>query len=233
PFSNGGSLPPEQSVNNETSEEKRPAPVLDERLKINIPSLQTDSETGEFSIPMAVPVSSTGYTLNPDDEDDGWTNTDEPPEETYYPSDEVFQNYDDSAFAEPMAQSAPIAAPQVSDFFTTADGRKISVAQLRGNVKVALENTDSFASSTLDKTGAWKINQKSVETTVSNQYDKEIITKKIPVIAKEISNICGTTMEFIVNYQEPTTENKAQTKRDIPPQVNMVINAFKGTLVNG
>ena len=38
----------------------------------------------DAKISTVVTASETGYTLNPDDEDDGWTNTDTPPEDDYY-----------------------------------------------------------------------------------------------------------------------------------------------------
>ena len=99
PFSNGGSLPPEQSVNEENSEKTQSAPVLDDRLKINIPSLTENPDTGVLEPPPFVPASSTGYTLNPDDEDDGWSNVDDPPEETYIPDDTSYMNYEDEPAA--------------------------------------------------------------------------------------------------------------------------------------
>lgn len=231
PFSNGGSLPPEQSVNEENSEKTQSAPVLDDRLKINIPSLTENPDTGVLESPPFVPASSTGYTLNPDDEDDGWSNVDDPPEETYIPDDTSYMNYEDEPAAqEQNVSSAPV---QLSDTFTTGDGRKISIAQLRGSVKAALEVNDHFASTSLDKTGFWRISDSTVETTVANNYDLEVLKKKIPVISQEISSVCGKTMEFKVSQGQTTNTQQTSVKKSVPIQVQILVDAFKGDIITG
>lgn len=231
PFSNGGSLPPEQSVNEENSEKIQSAPVLDDRLKINIPSLTENPDTGVLEPPPFVPASSTGYTLNPDDEDDGWSNVDDPPEETYIPDDTSYMNYEDEPAAqEQNVSSAPV---QLSDTFTTGDGRKISIAQLRGSVKAALEVNDHFASTSLDKTGFWRISDSTVETTVANNYDLEVLKKKIPVISQEISSVCGKTMEFKVSQGQTSNTQQTSVKKSVPIQVQILVDAFKGDIITG
>ena len=231
PFSNGGSLPPEQSVNEENSEKTQSAPVLDDRLKINIPSLTENPDTGVLEPPPFVPASSTGYTLNPDDEDDGWSNVDDPPEETYIPDDTSYMNYEDEPEAqEQNVSSAPV---QLSDTFTTGDGRKISIAQLRGSVKAALEVNDHFASTSLDKTGFWRISESTVETTVANNYDLEVLKKKIPVISQEISSVCGKTMEFKVSQGQTSNTQQTSVKKSVPMQVQILVDAFKGDIITG
>lgn len=231
PFSNGGSLPPEQSVNEENSEKTQSAPVLDDRLKINIPSLTENPDTGVLEPPPFVPASSTGYTLNPDDEDDGWSNVDDPPEETYIPDDTSYMNYEDEPAAqEQNVSSAPV---QLSDTFTTGDGRKISIAQLRGSVKAALEVNDHFASTSLDKTGFWRISDSTVETTVANNYDLEVLKKKIPVISQEISSVCGKTMEFKVSQGQTSNTQQTSVKKSVPMQVQILVDAFKGDIITG
>ena len=231
PFSNGGSLPPEQSVNEENSEKTQSAPVLDDRLKINIPSLTENPDTGVLEPPPFVPASSTGYTLNPDDEDDGWSNVDESPEETYIPDDTSYMNYEDEPAAqEQNVSSAPV---QLSDTFTTGDGRKISIAQLRGSVKAALEVNDHFASTSLDKTGFWRISDSTVETTVANNYDLEVLKKKIPVISQEISSVCGKTMEFKVSQGQTSNTQQTSVKKSVPMQVQILVDAFKGDIITG
>ena len=231
PFSNGGSLPPEQSVNEENSEKTQSAPVLDDRLKINIPSLTENPDTGVLEPPPFVPASSTGYTLNPDDEDDGWSNVDDPPEETYIPDDTSYMNYEDEPAAqEQNVSSAPV---QLSDTFTTGDGRKISIAQLRGSVKAALEVNDHFASTSLDKTGFWRISDSTVETTVANNYDLEVLKKKIPVISQEISSVCGKTMEFKVSQGQTSNTQQTSVKKSVPIQVQILVDAFKGDIITG
>lgn len=225
PFSDGGPLPPEQSV--EKTETVKPAPVLDERLKLNIPQL---NEIQESEPKIFIPHSETGYSVNPDSQDselDDWTNTDEPPEETYFP-EEDFSSYEEN-FLEEESQSQNVPA-QLEEKLQTGDGRIISVAQLKGSVKAALEIADGFAASNIDKTGEWKVQNSVVETTVQNSYDLEIIKRKIPIIAKEISSVCSKQMEFKVILKKEDTTKKENTE-ELPVQVKLLLNTFKGNII--
>ena len=225
PFSDGGPLPPEQSV--EKTETVKSAPVLDERLKLNIPQL---NEIQESEPKIFIPHSETGYSVNPDSQDselDDWTNTDEPPEETYFP-EEDFSSYEEN-FLEEESQSQNVPA-QLEEKLKTGDGRIISVAQLKGSVKAALEITDGFAASNIDKTGEWKVHNSVVETTVQNSYDLEIIKRKIPIIAKEISSVCSKQMEFNVILKKEDISKKENIE-ELPVQVKLLLNAFKGNII--
>lgn len=225
PFSDGGPLPPEQSV--EKTETVKSAPVLDERLKLNIPQL---NENQESEPKIFIPHSETGYSVNPDSQDsefEDWTNTDEPPEETYFP-EEDFSSYEEN-FLEEESQSQNVPA-QLEEKLQTGDGRIISVAQLKGSVKAALEITDGFAASNIDKTGEWKVQNSVVETTVQNSYDLEIIKRKIPIIAKEISSVCSKQMEFKVILKKEDISKK-ENNEELPVQVKLLLNAFKGNII--
>lgn len=225
PFSDGGPLPPEQSV--EKTETVKSAPVLDERLKLNIPQL---NEIQESEPKIFIPHSEIGYSVNPDSQDselDDWTNTDELPEETYFP-EEDFSSYEEN-FLEEETQSQNVPA-QLEEKLQTGDGRIISVAQLKGSVKAALEIADGFAASNIDKTGEWKVQNSVVETTVQNSYDLEIIKRKIPIIAKEISSVCSKQMEFKVILKKEDTTKKENTE-ELPVQVKLLLNTFKGNII--
>ena len=61
---------------------------------------------------------------------------------------------------------------------------------------------------------------------------KNLIEKKKDVIAAELSNACGRPMKFNVTLKEAKSqENTAPV--EIPLQVNILVNAFKGTIVAG
>jgi len=236
PFLNGGPLPPEQSVGLETSEdvsETAAQPVeLDDRLKIHIPQEETTSAASASTV--VVPESSTGYSLNPDldEPDDGWTNVDTPPDDEYYPDENEIAEHVQQSYEESENRGMPVEQVQLNDTLTTADGTNISVAQLRGNVMAALSITDGFAASNLEKTGLWTVTDSTVSTTVSEVYDLELIKKKIPVIATEISAVCGKPMQFVVELKEYKPQQSAETVV-IPEQVNIIVKTFKGTIVAG
>ena len=52
------------------------------------------------------------------------------------------------------------------------------------------------------------------------------------MIAAEISNVCGRPMQFNVTLKTQEPEQPAE-KVEIPLQVNILVNAFKGTIVAG
>ena len=236
PFLNGGPLPPEQSVAAPMAENAGPA-ELDERLKLNIP--QNDvTDDGQVVPEVDVPLSETGYTVNPDSEegDDGWSNMDEPPDDDYYPVEADFSELAEQAYETEYAssnQNGMSSAPvQLQETLTTADGQTISIAQLRGQITANLAVTDGFAASNVEKTGLWEVRDDAVNTTVESAYDLNLIEKKKNVIAAEISNACGRPMKFNVTLKEAKTQ-EAAAPAEIPLQVNILVNAFKGTIVAG
>ena len=236
PFLNGGSLPPEQSVAAPMAENAGPA-ELDERLKLNIP--QNDvTDDGQVVPEVDVPLSETGYTVNPDSEegDDGWSNMDEPPDDDYYPVEADFSERAEQAYETEYAssnQNGMSSAPvQLQETLKTADGQTISIAQLRGQITANLAVTDGFAASNVEKTGLWEVRDDAVNTTVESAYDLNLIEKKKNVIAAEISNACGRPMKFNVTLKEAKTQ-EAAAPAEIPLQVNILVNAFKGTIVAG
>ena len=236
PFHNGGPLPPEQSVAAPMAENAGPA-ELDERLKLDIP-LNDVTDDGQVVPEVDVPLSETGYTVNPDSEegDDGWSNMDEPPDDDYYPVEADFSERAEEAYETESAssnQNGMSSAPvQLQDTLTIADGQTISIAQLRGQITANLSVTDGFAASNVEKTGLWEVRDDTVNTTVESAYDLNLIEKKKNVIAAEISNACGRPMKFNVTLKEAKPqENTAPA--EIPLQVSILVNAFKGTIVAG
>ena len=76
------------------------------------------------------------------------------------------------------------------------------------------------------------MNGDTVNTTVETDYDLNLIEKKKAVITAELSNACGRQMQFNVTLKSAETQVQAAPV-EIPPQVNILVNAFKGTIVAG
>ena len=232
PFHDGGPLPPEQSVAAPEAENAHPA-ELDERLKLHIPQ-ENVTDDGQVVPTVDIPSSATGYSENPDAEegDDGWSNMDAPPDDDYYPVEADFseqaEEYENAASSDGTS-SAPV---QLQDTFVTASGQTISIAQLRGQITANLAVTDGFAASNVEKTGLWVVSDDTVNTTVETAYDLNLIEKKKDVIAAELSNACGRPMKFNVTLKEAKVQENAAPV-EIPLQVNILVNAFKGTIVAG
>ena len=241
PFHNGGPLPPEQSVaasqntQNAQAENAHPA-ELDERLKLNIP-LNEVADDGQTVPEVDIPLPDTGFTENPDAEegDDGWSNMDAPPDDDYYPAEADFSERAEAAYEAAEAsvsQSGQGAPVQLQDNLTLANGQTISIAQLRGQITANLAVTDGFAASNVEKTGLWVVNGDTVNTSVETDYDLNLIEKKKAVITAELSNAFGRQMQFNVTLKSAEPQKQAAPV-ELPLQVNILVNAFKGTIVAG
>ncbi len=250
PFSNGGSLPPEQSAENVVANLNNDSNSLQlPRLNINVhgsEQVNIEAQKEHISnvlikealkeVPKDVfsnPVSEPDFSQ--EDYDGEWTNVDEIPDDDYYAEDDEYVAQKAESFLNQNVQnnSQEFEVPaQLNDKFKTADGAEISVAQLRGNVMASLSVKDGFAASNLQKTGLWEVLENSVHTSVQSQYDLELIKRKQNIIEAEISAICGKQMSLIVDLQEEKKEVKKEPVQ-IPLQVEILVNAFKGTIVAG
>ena len=233
PFSNGGPLPPQQSAGQG---------VIDERLKLHIPQDNIKADEVIPTVYIPTPTAQDKFSFNPDDEagedngsdisdDDDWSNTEVPPDDNYYPEDEGFTPYPPQPLVQPQPQSSPaVSSPaQINNVFTTADGRTISVAQLKGTIMANFAVNDSFTAASLERTGEWVVSADSVDTTVAAEYDLKIIQKNIPAISDELARVCGKPMTFRVTIK---AKDAPVVKREVPPQVKILVDTFKGTIVN-
>ena len=161
-----------------------------------------------------------------------WANT-EPPldeyEEEQIQAEEAEASYEESIQEEQQSEAA--APVQLDEFFETADGRKISIAQLRGSVIAELAVNEGFIATTLERTGKWTVGQNSVETTIQSKLDLQLLQKNMNAVTTQISNICGKKMAFNVTLLQETDQNASKEPQNIPSQVQILVNAFKGTIV--
>lgn len=161
-----------------------------------------------------------------------WANTEPPPdeyEEEQIQAEEAEASYEESIQEEQQSEAA--APVQLDEFFETADGRKISIAQLRGSVIAELAVNEGFIATTLERTGKWTVGQDSVETTIQSKLDLQLLQKNMNAVTTQISNICGKKMAFNVTLLQETDQNASKEPQDIPSQVQILVNAFKGTIV--
>lgn len=238
PFHDGGTLPPEQIV--ESQEQNQPVEEqktkeLDERLKLHVADL-TAEEVPNPSYVVVPSADKNDYSINPDDEDDGWTNIDTPPDEyenneSYY--EESYEN--DLENEDENTVVAPEKTNQSDQFFSTQDGRQISIAQLRGTVTATLSISDGFAASAIEKTANWSVNGDSVETSIDNEYDRELLQKKVQIIASEISKICGKSMQFVIHLKKQKQNESTGEGSDnvVPKQIQVLCDVFKGNIIAG
>lgn len=165
----------------------------------------------------------------------------EPPEQTAaYTSSPSFSTpsqapapepFDPTDYEEPVDDSSQtqIAPPvQTEEFFTTAEGQQMSIAQLRGTVTAQLSMTEGFASTALNKTGLWTVSENGVRTTIESPFDLDVLRKKNRIISQTISSICQRPMSFFAELIEKKTEEVQAAPN--PPQVELLCRMFNGHL---
>ena len=234
PFLNGGlsSLPPEQTVNKAAEE----AETLDDRLKINISS-QTIQIAPEDVIHTGALEGGFSHSFDPDNpddandaalselDDDNWSNVDEIPPEPFY------DDYSDSGdFNQPLS---PVKAsnPQSQNQTIVTPQGPISLSQFKDNLIQSLSSKDGFASSILQKTSDWTLNQNTIETNLFSEYDISIFERKKNVINDEIKALSGLPLTVKVSLKNLADENQNIKKQEIPSQVKLLVDIFKGTII--
>ena len=66
---------------------------------------------------------------------------------------------------------------------------------------------------------------------IYSEYDNSLLQKKLSVINSELLEYTGTAFELKVTLKEhKTVENRAE-KAEIPPQVRLLVDIFKGTIM--
>lgn len=236
PFLNGGPLPPEQSVVTSTNvsqtqvEEQKPTQV-NEQLIIHTPQTNVQNN-GDVLPTVVIPPSETGYTLNPDSDDEEWQNSDENADEDYTDENELASQIEKS-YEQTLNSHQQTSPVQLTDTITKPDGTTISIAQLRGTVMAALSISDGFAASTLEKTEEWHFSEDELKTTVKNSYDLELIQPKKNIIAQEVSKVFEKPISFNVTLKEIPKDEENKPPVEIPLQVQIIVDTFKGSIVAG
>ncbi|MCQ2585298.1 MAG: DNA polymerase III subunit gamma/tau [Treponema sp.] len=152
-----------------------------------------------------------------------------PPEQSASPAEEGTYAPDDSYIPEEFDSEGPDSAPaQTNDFLFAADGRQISVAQLRGTITANLAVDNGFAAIALENTSLWKIQGDKILTTVKSEFDKEAFNKQSQAINSAVTAMCGRPMHFELSVEAPVQKTVQEMK--IPDKVQLVIDLFKGSL---
>lgn len=168
----------------------------------------------------------------PADYDDGWTNTDTPPEEDAAYEEQLQAEEAQASYEDSLEANENLQKPQFDEHFTTADGRDLTIAQLRGSIVAEIAVNEGFIASALDRTGLWKVSEDKVETTIESSLDLQLLQKNAVTIADHLSKLCGRQMAFIVTEKQLEQTEESESK-EIPVQVQTLVNAFKGTIVTG
>ncbi len=167
-----------------------------------------------------------------------------PPEQSASPAEPVTDSQDsfegtyapEGSFApdnmmppEDFDSAEPEQAPvQTNDFFTTPDGRQMSIAQLRGTATANLSVNDGLAAIALQGTGLWQIEGNRIKTTVKSDFEKLSFQKQSAVITNAVSAAIGQPVYFDISVEQKKAP--VQQVITVPEKVQLVIDIFKGRL---
>ena len=110
---------------------------------------------------------------------------------------------------------------------------KCFLSKYPGSVVAEIAVNEGFIASALDRTGLWNVSENKVETTIESSLDLQLLRKNAAVITEHLSKMCGRKMEFIVAEKQPEVQAEQTESKEVPVQVEVLLNAFKGTVVTG
>lgn len=230
PFYDGGALPPENTAADEKSEQKLPDKVP------TFSALKANPENEEAEV-YASPSATTGfdsaygsdYAYAPDGEfspEDEYFDDRESPEyleergETLL--EETSQNPGTNHSEKKHSNQEPVITPQ---------GYSITMEKLYGTAVAELAVNNAMLASTLMETKEWKLaGPNKIRTKISTEYQKNFIEQNINIINQTLSKISQMQMAFEIEFEE---EKNTMTATELPIQVTLLCNAFKGSVVGG
>ncbi len=206
PFHNGGALPPKESEQPQNTQNSFSGDFNSEYYdNENSTDFSDDSETFEMESDFS-PEAQEEYIANSYDEQD------------------EIQN--DGA-----EQDSSQEIHQSDELFTAPDGFSITVGKLFNTAIAELSTTNPMLSSALMQTGVWKLNGNKISTTIKSEFQKKIIQDGVTQLKSVLKTFCHADIDFEVNLEK---QEKIQTEQiEIPPQVQILVNAFKGSVVGG
>lgn len=114
--------------------------------------------------------------------------------------------------------------------FTAPDGFSVTLGKLFGVVVSGLAPSDPMLSSALMQTGPWVLEGNKISTTIESEFQKNTINQGLNKIKTALSGYCHAQMDFEVTVK---IEEKVVETVEIPQQVQILVNAFKGSVVGG
>lgn len=241
PFSNGGTLPPQQTAETESTERiaenpTRAAPEKDFSGNSTLHGMQTGGSENQnqsestsslqVSPPAQVPKAEQDWSdlYSPDDESpdtaDDYSYAES--ESEVEPQDENESEYhspDESAENPPDIHESNVT-------FSAPDGSSITMGKLFGSVIAELKVDNAGLGAALMNTGRWELSGNKITASIGAEYQKNFIEREKSKILSIIDGYCRAKMQFEIELKENSTENKPV---ELPLQVKILCNTFKGT----
>ncbi len=241
PFSNGGTLPPQQTAETESTERiaenpTRAAPEKDFSGNSTLHGMQTGGSENQnqsegtsslqVSPPAQVPKAEQDWSdlYSPDDESPDTTDdySYAESESEVEPQDENESEYhspDESAENPPDIHESSVT-------FSAPDGSSITMGKLFGSVIAELKVDNAGLGAALMNTGCWELSGNKITASIGAEYQKNFIEREKSKILSIINRYCRAEMQFEITLEEKSANDKPA---ELPLQVKILCNTFKGT----
>ena len=172
------------------------------------------------------------YEDNGNPEDSAPEEYESAPERTEQDEMEIANAYDSQVeqFSKDSAIPSSEEIHQSSQLFTAPDGFNITVGKIFGIVVSGLAPTNPMLSSALMQTGPWVLNENKISTTIESEFQRNTINGGLQTIKDVLKNTCHFPLDFEVVLKQKET---VQEKVELPPQVDILCRAFKGSVIGG
>ncbi len=167
---------------------------------------------------------------NPEDEnyapvEDDWQTS------SYPESDEqLAASYENEFASSSNPQETEESVSAESGNFVKSDGTEIPLKTLFDNLITKLSSQNPMASSALLQTSNWKIQGKKLSAETESDYQLGTIKNAEHHINEILSQTAGEEIQFEINKKEIHIQ---ESHVEIPEQVKLLCNIFKGTIVGG
>ncbi|MDE6245207.1 MAG: DNA polymerase III subunit gamma/tau [Treponemataceae bacterium] len=159
-----------------------------------------------------------------------------PPKETVAPS-ENFSTHTSSSSFENVGNNFESENTNTSllqehihpttTIFTAKDGTTIQIGDLFGKVISELSVNNAMLASSVMQTAPWTLNGTTISTNVKTEYQRDFLQQNTQIITSLIEKFTHEKMQFEVSLEK----TEAKQKAEIPIQVTLLCNAFKGNIV--
>lgn len=240
PFPDGGALPPEQSEAETHLRNYLNSNSRSDATNSTVPTYQTQTDTLDFGNQTTdFAYSDSEYSDAEYFGDMGAPEDAAPPENDWGSPSEIelmqqaadeYDESQDEREGNPIDKSMKEHENNETPF-TAPDGRQLTLGKIYGQTIAGLiAENNSMIASALTITGEWKVNGNKISTFITEQFQHSLIMQNIQILNAQLSKICGTPMVFEVVYKEI---NKEESTVELPIQVKILCNTFKGTITGG
>ena len=145
----------------------------------------------------------------------------------------IAASYDEQEAPEnnPTEQFSSEKIHQSDALFTAPDGFSITIGKLYSTTVAELSTTNPMLSSALMQTGEWILKENKIFTTIESEFQRNTIVNGLSQLKSALKTFCHADVDFEISLKQKEEQKTEQI--ELPNQVKILVNAFKGSVVGG